>query len=47
VAVEGKMSNIVYVVREIKSIEVSHQSEWSEIYNYRCAGMIIIEKACA
>jgi hypothetical protein len=42
------MSNIVYVVRAIKSIEVSHQTEWSEIYYYRCvAMMIIIEKACA
>jgi hypothetical protein len=41
------MSNIVYVVRVIKSIEVSYQSEGSEIYYYRCAGMIIIKKACA
>jgi len=47
VAVEGQMSNIVYVMRAIKSIEVFHQNEWSEIYEiycYRCAGMIIIER---
>lgn len=36
VAAEGqKKSNIVYVVRAIKRIGVSHQNEWSEIYYYR------------